>query len=323
MTRSKDSSQPLDDEPALPISEEAEEQWQKWKAFSLDAYARYQDTIEQIRRRHPGLTSYDIVERIDGTHGTFAWWWAAASEMRETINSLNAWAVRLHEWQAWNGMLSSYDDEEDKWEVLHHFLEPVAFYCMLQPSSFADRLALTAENMLHQANQRTSPDEPDRLAQDERPGKHLSRSDRRKQLGKLGKRWSKFKAFQQALHALDSDEYSRLTRNYRNLASHSFSPRLMLGHISRATRSIGPSIDMVLQDDGRYRRTEHPTKRAVTYAMGSQDPLSLAEIYKANLAEYQRAKKAIECFIVLVEELCDAIDQKDAGAKPAVNDPAP
>ncbi|MEF3082726.1 hypothetical protein V3391_10980 [Luteimonas sp. SMYT11W] len=323
MTQSKESTHPIDDEPALPISEEAEEQWRKWKAFSQDAYARYQDTIEQIRRRHPGLTSYDIADRVDGTQGTFAWHWGAASEVRESINSLNAWGVRLHEWQAWNAVLSSYSDEEDRWEVLHHFLEPVVFYCMLQPSGFADRLALTAENLLHQANQRMSPEEPDRLVQDERPGKPIRRADRRRQLGKLGKRWSKFKAFQQALHALDSDEYSRLTRNYRDLAAHSFSPRLMLGEIARATRSIGPSMDMVLLDGGRYRRTEHPTKRAVTYAMGSQEPLSLEETYKANLAEYQRAKKAIDCFSALAAELCEAIDLKDASAKPVVDDPAP
>jgi len=198
VTQSEDKIRPIEEEPALPISEEAEEQWLKWKFFSLDAYARYQEALEQIRRRHPGLTSYDIVERVDAARGTFAWWWAAASELRETINSLNAWAVRVHEWQAWNGMLSNYENQEDKLEVLHHFLEPVVFYCMLQPSSFADRLALTAENALHQANQHTSSDEPDRLAQDERPDKHLRRADRRKQLGRLGKRWTNFRAFQQA-----------------------------------------------------------------------------------------------------------------------------
>lgn len=309
--QSKDSVLPTDDE---GVSEEAEEHWQAWKVFSLDAYARFQATLEQIRRRHPGLTRYDIVERIDAAKGTFAWHWGSASEVRESINSLNAWGVRLHEWQAWNDVVSGYEEKEDKWDILHHFLEPVAYYCMLQPSSFADRLVLTAENLLHQANQSVNPDEPDHLMQDDQPDKHLRRSDRRTQLSTLGRRWKTFAAFRQKLSALNGKGYSKLTRNFRDLAAHSFSPRLLLGHVSRAIRSIEPHMDMVRQADGSYLRTEHPTKKVVSYAMSTHEPLSLEETYKANLAEYQRARVAMERLITLTEELCDEVDRKSVNA---------
>lgn len=311
MTRSEETSAPSVGEEASSVSQKAEEQWRAWRVFSLEAYARYHDIIESIRCQHPGLTSYDIVERIDATKGTWAWHWGAASEVRESINSLNAWGVRLHEWQAWNRVVSSYDDKENKWDILRHFLEPVAFYCMLQPSGFADRLALTTENLLHQANLRVFPDEPDQLAQDAQPHKPLRRSDRRRQLGALGVRWSKFPPFQQALSMLDGDEYRRLTRNYRNLSVHSFSPRLMLGEVLRAIRSIVPRKDMVRQNDGSYIYAEHATEKVVAYAMGSQQPLALEEAYEANLAEYRRAKNAINYFTSLAEELCDQIDRMD------------
>lgn len=322
MTRSEETSAPSAGGGASSVSREAEERWQAWKAFSFEAYACYHDTIESIRWRHPGLTSYDIVERIDATKGTFAWHWGAANEVRESINSLNAWGVRLHEWRAWNHVVSSYDDEDKQWDILHHFLEPVAYYCMLQPSGFADRLALTAENLLHQANRRVFPDEPDQLAQDAQPDKRLRRSERRRQLGALGMRWSKFPAFQQALAVLDGDEYRRLTRNYRNLATHSFSPRFMLGDVCRAVRSIVPRKDMVRQNDGSYIYTEHATEKMVAYTMGCQQPLALAESYEANVAEYRRARNAINYFISLAEELCDQIDHMDVkgagGVTPAL-----
>lgn len=185
--------------------------WNAWRAMVLEAYERFHAVLETIRTEHPGLTRYVAADRAESARGTFAWWWGAGSEVRETINSINAWGVRLHEWAAWNKVLDSYGDRNDRWDVLNHFVEPTAFFCMLQPSSFADRLSLAAETLLHQANRRVSPDQPDRLDQDARPGKPLRRSDRRRQLSRLGKDWKSFSAFQQALHALDGDEYRRLT----------------------------------------------------------------------------------------------------------------
>ena len=275
----------------------------------LEAYERFHAVLETIRTEHPGLTRYIAVDRAESTRGTFAWWWGAGSEVRETINSINAWGVRLHEWAAWNKVLNSYGDRNELWDVLNHFVEPTAFFCMIQPSSFADRLSLAAETLLHQANRRASPDEPDRLDQDARPGKPLRRSDRRRQLSRLGKDWKSFSAFQQALHALDGDEYRRLTHNFRDLASHSFSPRLMLGHINRAIRSIAPYQELVMQPDGSYKQIDHPTKKMVSYAMSSLEPLPLDATREANLTEYRRARNAMECFIELVDELCDRMDQ--------------
>lgn len=298
--------------------EDTEQHWKTWKTFTIEAYARFHATLEADRTGHPGLTPYASVERAGKTSGTFAWWWGAAGEIRQTINSINAWGVRLHEWDAWNKVVDSYGDRDDRWDVLNHFVEPIAFFCMLQPSSFADRLALTAETLLHQANRRLFPHEPDRLDQDARPGKPLSRSDRRKQLGRLGQRWMKFTVFQQALLALDGDDYRRLTRNYRNLDAHAFSPRFMLGHVTRAIRSIVPRPELVQQPDGTFLRVDHPTQKAVSYAMSSLEPLALDAANTANLAEYQKARAAVDAFAALVEELCDRMDQlpSDGGKAP-------
>lgn len=149
--------------------------------------------------------------------------------------------MRLHEWASWNLVVDSYESEEEKWEVLHHFVEPLAFFCMLQSSAVSDRLMLVSETLLHQANCRVFPEYSDRLDQDSlKSGQTLRRSDRRKQANRLGKRWTKFSVFRDALGAINGSEYQKVSRNFRDLSVHSFAPRFMTGQVSRATRSIAP-----------------------------------------------------------------------------------
>lgn len=217
--------------------------------------------------------------------------------------------MRLHEWGAWNIVIDCYELEDDRWEVLSQFVEPLAFFCMLQPSSLADRLTVASETLLHQANQFVFPDEPDHLDQDNLPpGKTLRRSDRRKQLARLGKQWTKFGAFREALGAMDGKDYQHLTRNFRDLSAHSFAPRLMIGQVVRAIRSIVPSTEMVAQPDGTYLPIEHPAKKGVSYAAHAMPPLDLNATRAVNLAEYQKAVAAMRAFSSLICELCDRMD---------------
>lgn len=283
--------------------------WERWRALTTEAYARFHGHLRDNRSLFPSLADYGPVERAQAASGTFAWWWGAAGEIRETINSVNSWGVRLHEWGAWNVVCESYEIEDDKWGVLSHFVEPVAFFCMLQPSSLADRLMVVAETLLHQTNRRVFPDEPDQLDQDQRPGKPLRRSDRRKQLNRLGKHWTNFCAFRDALGAIDGLDYRNVTRNFRDLSAHSFAPRLMIGQVNRAIRSIVPRQEMVAQPNGTYLPVDHPTQKGVQYAMQAMEPLPLDTAREANLAEYHKALTATRAFAALIDELCVRMDR--------------
>lgn len=286
-----------------------DDDWERWRAFTTKAYAQFHEKLLANRPQFPGLSDYAPVERAQATSGTLAWRWGAASEIQETINSVNAWGMRLHEWRVWGQVVDSYESDEDKLEVLHHFVESIAFFCMLQPSSLADRLTVASETLLHQANCHVFPDEPDRLDQDGlRSGKTLRRSDRRKQLNRLGKHWLTFGAFRDALGAMDGSDYRKLTRNFRDLSAHSFAPRLMVGQVTRAIRSIAPWQEMVSQPEGGYLPVDHPIKKCVQYAMGAMDPLPLDTAHSANLAEYRKALIAMRAFATLIDELCKRMD---------------
>lgn len=286
----------------------------KWQALLTDAHARFHAELERIQPEFAGLTAYTSVERASEARGSFAWSWGVPWEIQETINSLNAWGGRVHKWSAWNRVVDSYESADDQWEISDHFVEPIAFFCMLQPSSIAERLLVVAENTLHQANQSVFPDEPDRLDQDRlKRGAVLRRSDRKKQLDRIGKRWSKYPSFRLALDAINDVTYRKLSHNFRDLSAHSFAPRLHLGHIPRAFRTVAPWEDRVQQADGSFLMVPHPTKKMIQYAMSDLPPLSLADARSANLDEYRKARNAMDRFDELIDELCIRMGSKAQG----------
>lgn len=292
--------------PDTTPTEDSGDPSESWRVLMEDAYRRFHDRRLIIRPNFPPIASFAATDRMKAAPGNMQWGWGAVGEVLETINSLNAWGVRLHEWGAWNQVVDSYEDEMDRWEVLYHFLEPLASICMIQPSGFADRLALAAETVLHQANMIVDPTIRDQLDQDTlKPGQSLRRSDRKKQLKRLGKPWATFPAFRDAHAALDSDGYQEATLNFRDLSAHSFPPHLMLGQVARAVRTIVPWPELVEQPDGSFLPIEHPTKKCVQYAMQTMWPLDLAKTRAVNLAEYRKALAAFDAFSALIDELCD------------------
>jgi hypothetical protein len=283
----------------------------EWRMLVTAAYGRFHDELETSRSAFPGLASFHASERAEATRGTMAWDMSVASEAQETINGVNSWGTRLHQWRAWNVVLEQAKNDKEKWEILDHFIEPLAFFCMHQPSATYDRLALIAENALHQANLRMDPGRPDHLMQD-RNGqggrKELRRDERRKQLDELGADWSLYHPFAQALSNLNGPDYRWKSRNFRNLASHAIAPRLELGDVLRAHRTIEPWSEPVRQTDGSFLMVEQPGKTCVSYGIGAVYAMPSSDAHSINLAEYQRAKQAIERFSDLVDELCDRVD---------------
>ncbi len=137
----------------------------QWRMLTAGAYVRFQDQLFAEQPNFPGLTNFDAAHRAKEAQGTMAWKWGAAGELSEAINLANSWGMRLHEWAAWNRTVDAYTDLDDQLALVSHFLEPLVSWCLLQPSSLSDRVALIAESLMHQANQRRTPSTPDTLKQ--------------------------------------------------------------------------------------------------------------------------------------------------------------
>ncbi len=254
--------------------------------------------------------SYSVVEKATEAKGGLAWDWGVPSEIRETINEINSWCSRLHEWRTWLNLLPEYEDDgkNDAWEIQSHFIEPLAFYSLFQPSAVAERIIEITENAMHQANCHIFPDVKDKLDQDDlKPGQPLSFKARKAQLDRLGSRWENYQVFKDLWAQIDSKGYRESIKNFRNLASHSIAPRFGFGEIGRAFRSIVPDQEMVQLPDGLYKPVNHPSKKMISYAIGVQEPLSHELIYEANLQEFMRVQRCMLAFDKLIEEMSAAI----------------
>ncbi len=261
--------------------------------------------------RHPHDSgypiSYDICEMVRkvswGIYGGLAVSW----DISEIINSLHDWHRQVINWSVWLEILKNYDGD-DAWHIRRQCIQPVAFFCMFQPSAFRDRLGKLATQAIHQANLSIDSTYHDRLDQDRGRNAFLSRSDCEAQLARIGHRWPNYNFFETALNQVDTPEYRKVTRDYRNLASHGIPPHFEWGETNLMTRSIVPWSDLVNQGDGTYQLVEHPTRKAVSYSLGGMQPLALSDMLEINKTQLTLAVAAFHAYQALVEEMIVSLD---------------
>lgn len=261
--------------------------------------------------RHPDDSgypiSYDICEMVRKVHWGLYGGLAVSWDISEIINSLHDWYGQVRSWSAWVKALKNYDGN-DAWHIRRQCIQPVAFFCMFQPSAFRDRLGKISTQAIHQANLRIDSTYPDRLDQDDDRRAFLSRRRSEKQLARIGHRWPNYNFFETGLKRVDSPEYREVTRDYRNLASHGTPPYFEWGETNLMTRSIVPRSDLVNQGDGTHQLVEHPTRKAVSYSLGGMQPLALSDMLEINKTQLTLAFAAFHAYQALVEEMIVALD---------------
>lgn len=274
------------------------------------AYRKFWDRVESCKTPLCRNNSYAICDLAGETDWHPPVGLMVGGELRESINELNAWRRNLANLKDWSEILADYD-QNDAWALRNHFVEPMVYFCMLQPSSTRDRLAQVATNGIHQANLCTQAGYKDVLDQDRlMPGKFLGRPRTERQLARLAKHWAGADRLLAALQSLDSESYRQQTFDYRNRASHFIAPRLELGEVQFVTRSIVPATRMVQQPDGSYRQKEIDGKKVVAYDLGGIRPLTLNEIIETNSCEYHFAIAALDAYSDLLREIVSAKTSK-------------
>lgn len=274
-----------------------------------DAYRKYWDEIERRPIPRFGLHPFDLCEEVeDGSWLTFTGM-MVSGELRESINLMNSWRVHLFHLEIWSEVLLDYEGH-DAQSIQMHFVEPIVYFCMHQPSATRDRMGKIATNSIHQANIATDSSYKDTLKQDEKPRQFLSRRKVEAQLEKIGTRWIHGLGFLSALQKLDSSQYRKQTFDFRNQASHFIAPRIEVGIVQSVIRQVIPRTEMVEQQDGTYRPENVPNETVVSYGIGGIRPLSLKEIIEVNTAEYQLASVLLQEYSYLLREIVTTMKSK-------------
>ena len=270
--------------------------------------AAFLDRVEEGKGLRPAAIPlpYDPVPGI----ATARWPLFVAEEMvkdelRDLTNQLNHWLANLRRWHAWNEVLKS-QDTDPRWEAEWGWVEPLAFYCMFQPSASRDRFIMVATNALHQIRMALDSSVADKLLGDpttpEEDSFFPSRRDKEKQLKEFAKHWPTGKAFVQALGQLDDRGYRGLTGNFRNRASHGIAPRFSVGITSTVTRRRRQAMKLEQQPDGTYKDVPVLGKLSTSYGFGGTPPLSMQDAWKTNLAQFEHARRIFDAYVALLVE---------------------
>ena len=292
------------------LSEAAKADRRKLRGALAKAHTLFLDRLETAPAPADFPLPYGMCKAVAEAEWTRIWLaeHIVADELQETINQLNAWREWLHHLTIWTEVIKHFD-EDDAWEMQHYYVDPLAYICLMQPSSVRDRFGHIATNAVHQANLNCDDSYKDRLDQDEteRP---LGRTRCEKQLRRIGQRWGKAEPYLRALSTLDSEGYRQGTLNFRNRASHAIAPRFRFGVTNFVTRSIGPRINMALQPDGTYLENKSLTEKSVSYGFGGTPALDLHDIVRLSTNEYSKAAATFYAYQGLLEEILAELRKK-------------
>lgn len=237
-----------------------------------------------------------------------------SSNFNELINALNAWNHRLRSWAAWNRVLIGISDEHDRWDTRSEFVEPLAHFCLHQPSASKDRLVRFATQAVHVGNMRVDPAYKDELVEDEmvfkrlrqsHPKPHavfLSREKAQAQLQKLATSWPSAGVLMNMVSQLDTEDYRDRTGDWRNRAAHSIPLHFEFGEVERVTRWVEFRTTFEKGPSG-FDFKKDRSKKGVSYAFGGFEPLSLEQTMQANRTQFELAEKAMRACEVLLREL--------------------
>ncbi|MEX2125971.1 MAG: hypothetical protein WD795_18925 [Woeseia sp.] len=305
-------------------------QLEDWQEFLLRAERRFHEVLLISRDEAPGLVSDKLLKTIDRVRqvepnefDSFIWnHGGVAGEIQQTFNLVNQWSHDLFRLCVWIKVYEEFErtlgpdtdaDWKPLWELRDWAIDPLAYFCMLQPSGLKWRLAAVAEHALHVANRAVVPGYRDELEQDGHAPGAWRRLDRIiGQVERLGtaRSWLRYRAFRELLGQLDSKGYEKTSRNFRNLAAHGFAPRFEMGPVITMNRRIGPWTKLEQQEDGSYAQIEVRGTKAVSYGFGELRPLSYKDAYSANRAQYAVAMRTMAAFQELVEELTMAMNAR-------------
>ncbi|WP_273049467.1 hypothetical protein [Pseudoalteromonas sp.] len=260
----------------------------------LKAYEEYLNHRDHCSNESPYL-SYDF-KFLNNKKWSLMAEKIVSNELRELTNLLNRWKSLLSKWRSWNLVLSN-KDEMNAWHIRSEFVESIVNQCLFYPSSMRDNFSSIATSSFHQIKLSLDRSYKDSLDEDSLKGGFLMRSKKEKQLKRLVSVFPESEIFLNLLKKLNNSQYVKDTLDYRNLASHSIAPNLVLGETNFVTRTIEQATKMSLIGDNLCGPVG---KTSVVYGFGGTPPINLEEAIKLNYEQYQIAR---ECYTVYLRIL--------------------
>jgi hypothetical protein len=195
---------------------------------------------------------------------------------REIANSINDITNYTHWLKAWGVTLSSMANE-DKFDVKHEFVDPLATVALTLPYVIRSRFIFAVAHLCHQANRsRDGIEWKDDLPLDDEI--YFDAADR------YGANWKRYSALKVRIEKINDKSYQTKTHNFRHVYNHRFSPQVVLGLTQLVTRQVDAKT------------------KSVTYAFGVIPAFTLEVVAGLLSAQCKYSYAAFEAFQKLIRE---------------------
>lgn len=206
----------------------------------------------------------------------------------EVANYINKLVTAKNRIQAWADLLKGIEDDGEKWNVLHEFVNPLLYLGLGLPYSIKQKFIFSFSHLSHQLRLLQTPGHLDDLAGD---GKINDKTAKRF-LGDC-------RSGDQLLDSIDkvaSENFSYATNDFRNGFNHRITPGVEAGIKRIVTRGVaiggtGDPIESMIKD-AELEPLKSGEKRVV-YGIGGVRPIPLCEVVRALREEIETIH---ECF---------------------------
>jgi hypothetical protein len=231
-------------------------------------------------------------------------------DLREFTNRLHEWRDMLRRWHAWN-MVVSTKESELAWDYRREFMGPLMHTCLLMPSSMRDLAIFIGTNILHQIRLHSEPGYLDVIEGDPSPSdpspRELTRRKKENRLASLSAPLEGSGPFMSSIREIDSNDFRKATKDYRNLNSHAIGPRIAIGQTRLVSRHCTPEEVMEPQSDGTIRFVKNKERYVVGYGFGGIEPISLDVARSACLDQYFAVRACFDHFTSLIQLHCNKL----------------
>lgn len=192
---------------------------------------------------------------------------------RELSNIINRFTDDVRRIRAWSTVVNTLTDDNKLLAVVE-FIDTLAINTVNTPYVVKNRFSFAAAHLCHQANRAKESSWVDNLPLDRRIKQDVA--------DLYGKSWNSYKALKNALDAINANDFRNATRDFRNMYTHRFSPKFIIG----ITRIV----------------VRKNTNNSVSYTFIDHHPLDISQTTAILENERDLFYKAFEAFQGLVRE---------------------
>lgn len=280
-----------------------------------DAYKKYWDVLEQKEGKCTPY-SYDIVSEVNA-HKFAADYegFAISIGLQESISWFNSWLITLADLEAWRIVLRNEYNEQEKWALRHHFVDRLAYFSLLQPSSNRERICVMATNFACRAHAKFFPEKKETPLSNslKNKGNMLKRSDKERQLLGLVENWAYGRALVDALQKIDGESYREATNQYRNKASHYIPPRIEFGDLPIVSRQVISIVEEdPISEEDRISRDffeKQGVTKVVDYSYEVVHPIKLDAVIALGREQIGFVQEALDASQAFIKEVLLLLDR--------------